>query len=149
MSYGDIPAVFLYVRLFRHYRRIQPVDDVALLHFAHEEENVLPHLDMLPEGQIRHEQTAAGAAMPLDGEALRCGMLPQLVGGLLQPRFLGLGIQPPSPEWGNMLSDARSYISYATHTLLFPGLAVMTVILAYNLIGDGLRDAMDPRIRGR
>ena len=41
---------------------------------------------MLPEGQIRHEQTAAGAAMPLDGEALRCGMLPQLVGGLLQPR---------------------------------------------------------------
>ena len=54
--------------------------------YYHEEENVLPHLDMLPEGQIRHEQTAAGAAMPLDGEALRCGMLPQLVGGLLQPR---------------------------------------------------------------
>ena len=79
-------GVFLYVRLFRHYRRIQPVDDIALLHFPHEEENVLPHLDMLPEGQIRHEQTAAGAAMPLDGEALRCGMLPQLVGGLLQPR---------------------------------------------------------------
>ena len=61
--------------------------------------------------------------------------------------FLGLGIQPPSPEWGNMLSDARSYISYAPHTLLFPGLAIMTVILAYNLIGDGLRDALDPKLK--
>lgn len=61
--------------------------------------------------------------------------------------FLGLGMQPPSPEWGNMLSDARSYISYAPHTLLFPGLAIMTVILAYNLIGDGLRDALDPKLK--
>ncbi len=62
--------------------------------------------------------------------------------------FLGLGIQPPSPEWGNMLSDSRPYIISAPHTLIFPGLAIMTVILAFNLIGDGLRDALDPRLKG-
>lgn len=61
--------------------------------------------------------------------------------------FLGLGIQPPSPEWGNMLSEARSYLISAPHTLIFPGLAIMTVILAYNLIGDGLRDALDPKLK--
>jgi peptide/nickel transport system permease protein len=61
--------------------------------------------------------------------------------------FLGLGIQPPAPEWGNMLSDARSYIRSAPHTLIFPGLAIMTVILAYNLVGDGLRDALDPKLK--
>jgi len=62
--------------------------------------------------------------------------------------FLGLGIQPPSPEWGNMLSEARPYILTAPHTLIFPGLAIMTVILAFNLIGDGLRDALDPKLKG-
>jgi len=61
--------------------------------------------------------------------------------------FLGLGIQPPSPEWGNMLSEGRPYIISAPHTLIFPGLAIMTVILAFNLIGDGLRDALDPKLR--
>jgi peptide/nickel transport system permease protein len=61
--------------------------------------------------------------------------------------FLGLGIQPPSPEWGNMLAGARPYIITAPHTLIFPGLAIMTVILAYNLIGDGLRDALDPKLK--
>lgn len=61
--------------------------------------------------------------------------------------FLGLGIQPPSPEWGNMLSEGRPYIISAPHTLVFPGLAIMTVILAFNLIGDGLRDALDPRLK--
>ena len=61
--------------------------------------------------------------------------------------FLGLGIQPPAPEWGNMLSGARPYIITAPHTLIFPGLAIMTVILAYNLIGDGLRDALDPKLK--
>ncbi len=61
--------------------------------------------------------------------------------------FLGLGIQPPAPEWGNMLSEARPYLISAPHTLVFPGLAIMTVILAYNLIGDGLRDALDPKLK--
>jgi len=62
--------------------------------------------------------------------------------------FLGLGMQPPSPEWGNMLSEGRPYIISAPHTLIFPGLAIMTVILAFNLIGDGLRDALDPKLKG-
>jgi ABC-type dipeptide/oligopeptide/nickel transport system permease subunit len=61
--------------------------------------------------------------------------------------FLGLGIQPPSPEWGNMLSEARAYLISAPHTMIFPGLAIITVILAYNLIGDGLRDALDPKLK--
>jgi peptide/nickel transport system permease protein len=61
--------------------------------------------------------------------------------------FLGLGIQPPSPEWGNMLSEGRPYIISAPHTLIYPGLAIMTVILAFNLIGDGLRDALDPKLK--
>lgn len=61
--------------------------------------------------------------------------------------FLGLGIQPPSPEWGNMLSEARPYLISAPHTLIFPGLAIMIVILAFNLAGDGIRDALDPKLR--
>ena len=66
------------------YRSVQPVDDVAFLHLSHIEEDVFAHLDVLTEGQIRHEQTATGALRSLDGEALRCGMLPQLVGGVRQ-----------------------------------------------------------------
>ena len=61
--------------------------------------------------------------------------------------FLGLGILPPTPEWGNMLSEAREFIKYAPHTLLFPGLAIMITVLAYNLIGDGLRDSLDPKLK--
>lgn len=61
--------------------------------------------------------------------------------------FLGLGIQPPTPEWGNMLSESRPYLTSAPHTLVFPGLAIMVVILAFNLAGDGIRDALDPKLR--
>lgn len=61
--------------------------------------------------------------------------------------FLGLGIQPPMPEWGNMLSEARPYLIKAPHTLIFPGLAIMMAILAFNLAGDGIRDALDPKLR--
>jgi ABC-type dipeptide/oligopeptide/nickel transport system permease subunit len=61
--------------------------------------------------------------------------------------FLGLGIRPPSPEWGSMLSDGRQYIQLAPHVTIFPGLAILTVMLALNLLGDGLRDALDPKIR--
>ena len=68
---------------FRH-RRVQPVDDVALLHLPHVEEDVLAHLDVLAEGQVGYEQPPAGALGALDGKALRRGVLPQLVGGLLQ-----------------------------------------------------------------
>ena len=61
--------------------------------------------------------------------------------------FLGLGIQPPTPEWGSMLSNARSYIREGWHMALIPGLGIMLTILALNVVGDGLRDALDPRLK--
>ena len=61
--------------------------------------------------------------------------------------FLGLGIQPPTPEWGAMLSNARVYIRDAWHVTVIPGLGIMLTILALNLMGDGLRDAMDPKLK--
>ncbi|MBL8126768.1 MAG: ABC transporter permease, partial [Chloroflexia bacterium] len=63
--------------------------------------------------------------------------------------FLGLGIQPPTPEWGNMLADGRSMLRHQWWVSFFPGLAIMLTVLAINLLGDGLRDALDPRIRTR
>ncbi|WP_017729649.1 nickel transporter permease [Halalkalibacterium ligniniphilum] len=61
--------------------------------------------------------------------------------------FLGLGAQPPTPEWGAMLSDGRNYMYDAPHVALFPGLAIVIVVLAFNLFGDGLRDALDPKMK--
>jgi peptide/nickel transport system permease protein len=62
--------------------------------------------------------------------------------------FLGLGAQPPIPEWGQMLSDERSSVFNAPHLVFFPGLAIMLLVLSFNLAGDALRDALDPRLRG-
>lgn len=61
--------------------------------------------------------------------------------------FLGLGAQPPTPEWGQMLADSREFIQLAPWTMLAPGLSIMLVVLGFNLIGDGLRDALDPRMK--
>ncbi|MDD4011275.1 MAG: ABC transporter permease [Sphaerochaetaceae bacterium] len=61
--------------------------------------------------------------------------------------FLGVGVTPPTPEWGAMLSDGRSYIRSSGWMCLFPGLAIMFTVLALNLLGDGLRDAMDPKLK--
>lgn len=61
--------------------------------------------------------------------------------------FLGLGVQPPASEWGTMLGEGREYIFYAAYTSTFPGLAIFLVVLAFNLTGDGLRDALDPSLR--
>lgn len=61
--------------------------------------------------------------------------------------FLGLGIQPPTPEWGAMLSNARTYIRDSWHITVIPGAAIMLTILALNVIGDGLRDALDPKLK--
>ena len=61
--------------------------------------------------------------------------------------FLGLGVQPPTPEWGQMLGEASVYIFAAPHMVIFPGLAIFLAVLAFNLVGDGLRDALDPRLR--
>ena len=61
--------------------------------------------------------------------------------------FIGLGIQPPNPEWGDMLSGGRQYIRDFPHMTLYPGLAIMFTILALNFLGDGLRDALDPKLK--
>ncbi|WP_221568571.1 ABC transporter permease [Alkalihalobacillus sp. TS-13] len=61
--------------------------------------------------------------------------------------FLGLGAQAPTPEWGTMLADSRSYITNAPWTMIFPGLAIMLTVLGFNLMGDGLRDALDPKMK--
>lgn len=61
--------------------------------------------------------------------------------------FIGLGIQPPAPEWGSMLSGGRQYLRYAWWVTTFPGVAIMLTILSLNLLGDGLRDALDPRLK--
>jgi ABC-type dipeptide/oligopeptide/nickel transport system permease subunit len=60
--------------------------------------------------------------------------------------FLGLGAQPPTPEWGSMLGGERNQIFTAPHLVFFPGIAIMITVLAFNLFGDGLRDAIDPRL---
>ena len=62
--------------------------------------------------------------------------------------FLGLGAQPPDAEWGLMLGDERNSVFNAPHLVFFPGLAIMVTVLSFNLIGDALRDALDPRLRG-
>ena len=61
--------------------------------------------------------------------------------------FLGLGIQPPTPEWGSMLSTARQFIRECPHMSIFPGLCIMVTVFALNVIGDGIRDAIDPRLK--
>ena len=61
--------------------------------------------------------------------------------------FIGLGIQPPAPEWGAMLSEAREYLRRAPYLMAFPGVAILLAALSFNLLGDGLRDALDPRLK--
>lgn len=61
--------------------------------------------------------------------------------------FLGLGAQPPDPEWGRMLADSRNLIQEAPWTVIFPGICIMLTVLGFNLVGDGLRDALDPKMK--
>ena len=61
--------------------------------------------------------------------------------------FLGLGITPPTPEWGSMLSTGKEFMRQYPHLITIPGLAIATSVLSFNLIGDGLRDALDPRLK--
>jgi peptide/nickel transport system permease protein len=63
--------------------------------------------------------------------------------------YLGLGVRPPNPSWGRMLSDAQTYLSQAPHLAIAPGIAIALSVLGLNLLGDGLRDALDPTLRGR
>ena len=61
--------------------------------------------------------------------------------------FLGLGVKAPTPEWGAMLSGGRAYLRNAPHLTIFPGIAIIITILSLNLLGDGLRDALDPKLK--
>jgi peptide/nickel transport system permease protein len=63
--------------------------------------------------------------------------------------YIGLGVQPPTPSWGQMISEGQAYYLSAPHLVLYPGLAIMITVLAFNLVGDGLRDAFDPQQRRR
>jgi peptide/nickel transport system permease protein len=63
--------------------------------------------------------------------------------------FLGLGVQPPTPSWGTMLNYGRSHLLDAPHLTIFPGLAIAILVLGFNFLGDGLRDALDPAMKGR
>lgn len=75
---------------------------------------------------------------------LRTGRLILAIAGL---SFIGLGAQPPTPEWGAMLSEARIYFPFRPHLMLAPGLTIAVLVLGLNLLGDGLRDVLDPRAR--
>ena len=68
-----------------------------------------------------------------------------LLGSMLG--FVGLGVPAPAPEWGTMLADGRSYMRDYGYILIFPGIAIIITVLAFNLLGDGLRDALDPRLK--
>ena len=61
--------------------------------------------------------------------------------------FLGMGIQPPTPEWGSMLSEAKNFMLLSPHMVLSPGLAIGLTAFSINLMGDGLRDALDPKLK--
>ena len=61
--------------------------------------------------------------------------------------FLGLGVQPPTADWGTMLASGRQYLAVAPHAATLPGLAIFITVLGFNLLGDGLRDALDPRLK--
>jgi peptide/nickel transport system permease protein len=127
----------------------------------------LPVFARLVRGQVlaEHPREYVQAAMALGAGDLRVllgHLLPNILGPLIVQvslstanailaeatlSFLGLGVQPPMPSWGSMLNAARGYLAYAPWMAIFPGLAIFMVVLAFNLIGDGLRDALDPRLR--
>ena len=108
--------------------------------------------------------TAAKMAGAHDGRLMFITLLPNCLAPLLVQAslgfssaileaaalgFLGLGVQPPTAEWGAMLSSARDYIDSAWWVVTWPGLAILVTVLAINLVGDGLRDALDPKAWGR
>jgi len=105
---------------------------------------------------------AARAIGSTEGRILRRHVLPGIVGPILVfvsmnigvmitesagLSFIGLGAQPPTADWGTMLADGRQFITVAAHVAAIPGLAIFLLVLGCNLLGDGLRDALDPRLR--
>ncbi len=97
------------------------------------------------DGRIIFRHIIPNAMAPMIVQATMC-----VAGSILSIAslsFLGLGIQPPTPEWGSMLSSGRQYIRAAWWVCAFPGIAIMISILSLNLLGDGLRDALDPKLK--
>lgn len=94
---------------------------------------------------IIRQHVLPNALAPLIVQAtLSVGITILLAAGL---GFLGLGVPPPTPEWGSMLGEGRQYIFNSSYMATFPGLAIVLSVLAFNLVGDGLRDALDPHMR--
>ncbi|MCK6451645.1 MAG: ABC transporter permease subunit [Alphaproteobacteria bacterium] len=128
---------------------------------------VLPHFARLTRAAVVHElskdyvtatrMTGAGLLRLMFVTVLPNCMAPLIVQATLgfstaildtaALGFLGLGAQPPTPEWGTMLSDALQFIQRAWWVVTLPGLAILTTVLAFNLMGDGLRDALDPKLK--
>jgi peptide/nickel transport system permease protein len=129
--------------------------------------SVIPIFMRLARGSVLsvREQTYVEAARALGGtdvRIIRSHVLPNSLAPLIVQAtlsvgitiliaaglgFLGLGVQPPTPEWGSMLGEGRQYIFNASYMATFPGLAIAISVLAFNLVGDGLRDALDPHMR--
>jgi ABC-type dipeptide/oligopeptide/nickel transport system permease subunit len=129
--------------------------------------SVVPIFIRLARGSVLsiREQTYVEAARALGGTDLRIirshvlpnSLAPLIVQATLSVGitiliaaglgFLGLGVQPPTPEWGSMLGEGRQYIFNASYMATFPGVAIAISVLAFNLVGDGLRDALDPHMR--
>ena len=101
-------------------------DSDAVIIFRHVLPNVMPSI-------------IVRATLGISGAILDCAAL----------GFLGLGVQPPAAEWGDMLGRGRSYIFMAPWTMIYPGLAITIAVLAFNILGDGIRDALDPKSRKR
>jgi peptide/nickel transport system permease protein len=128
----------------------------------------IPAVTRIVRGSVLalRETEYVGAARALGAPApalLRRHVLPNIVPGLIvyatlfmanailleaALSFLGLGVQPPTASWGLMVSTGRDVLLVAPHVATVPGLAIMVAVLAFNLVGDGLRDALDPRMRG-
>ncbi|MDQ7843101.1 MAG: ABC transporter permease [Armatimonadota bacterium] len=127
----------------------------------------MPGFIRLSRGQVlsEREQNYVEAARALgagDGRIIRKHLLPNIISPVLVQAslstaaaitaeaalsFLGLGTQPPTPSWGSMLNFAQPYLGTAPWMALYPGLAIFITVLALNLLGDGLREALDPRVR--
>lgn len=116
----------------------------------------IPNGARMTRGQILSERTKEYLEA---AEAMNCSkasiMFRHLMPNIISPTitqaatlsYIGLGVQPPTPEWGAMLSAGKSYVTSFPHLLLFPGIAIGLTTLAINLMGDGLRDALDPKLR--
>jgi ABC-type dipeptide/oligopeptide/nickel transport system permease subunit len=121
----------------------------------------IPAVTRIVRGSVLalRETEYVGAARALGASALavvRRHVLPNILPGIvvyatlfMANAILGLGVQPPTASWGLMVATGRDVLLVAPHVATVPGVAIMVAVLAFNLVGDGLRDALDPRLRGR